>query len=67
VAALARENAELRRTLASIRSLRELAYRDALTGLWNRRYFEQRTAEELARARRDPEAPSPWSSSMSTT
>jgi len=57
VAALARENAELRRTLASIRSLRELAYRDALTGLWNRRYFEQRTAEELARARRDPESP----------
>ncbi len=57
VAALLRENAELRRTLASMQALRELAYRDALTGLWNRRYFEERMSEELSRARRGPESP----------
>jgi len=57
VAALLRENAELRRTLASMQVLRELAYRDALTGLWNRRYFEERMSEERARAHREPESP----------
>ena len=57
VAALLRENAELRQTLASLQGLHDLAYHDALTGLWNRRYFEERMTEELARARRDPESP----------
>jgi diguanylate cyclase (GGDEF)-like protein len=57
MAALARENARLRQTLASMRSLHELAYRDPLTGLWNRRFFEERMAEEFARARRDAESP----------
>ncbi len=54
IAEILRENAELRRTLAELQDLRELAHRDALTGLWNRRYFEKRMAEELSRARRDP-------------
>lgn len=54
IAEILRENAELRRTLAELQHLRELAHRDALTGLWNRRYFEKRMAEELSRTRRDP-------------
>jgi diguanylate cyclase (GGDEF)-like protein len=32
-----------------------LAYRDELTGLWNRRYFTERLTEELSRARRQPQ------------
>jgi diguanylate cyclase (GGDEF)-like protein len=55
IAEILRENAELRRTLAELEGLRELAHRDALTGLWNRRYFETRMTEELARSRREPE------------
>ena len=35
---LQRENAQLRRAVAELESYRKLAYRDALTGLWNRRY-----------------------------
>lgn len=50
---LTRENSELKRTLAELEGFRTLAYRDALTGLWNRRYFEERLAEEISRARRD--------------
>lgn len=42
---LARENAKLRR-------LRDLAFHDALTGLPNRRYFEERFAQEIARTQR---------------
>jgi len=57
MAALVRENARLRQTLASMQPLHELAYRDALTGLWNRRFFEERMSEEFARARRDAESP----------
>lgn len=34
-------------------SLRELAYRDALTGLYNHRYFQEIMASELERAERD--------------
>jgi diguanylate cyclase (GGDEF)-like protein len=49
---LARENAELRREIAELQVFRTLAYRDQLTGLWNRRYFGQRLAEELSRAAR---------------
>jgi diguanylate cyclase (GGDEF)-like protein len=49
---LARENAALRRRLIELEEFRTLAYKDALTGLWNRRYFDERLAEELDRARR---------------
>jgi diguanylate cyclase (GGDEF)-like protein len=31
---------------------RAMAYRDPLTGLWNRRYFEERLNEELSRSQR---------------
>jgi diguanylate cyclase (GGDEF)-like protein len=54
VAEILHENAELRRRLAELQNMRELAHRDALTGLWNRRYFEKRMGEELSRTRRDP-------------
>jgi diguanylate cyclase (GGDEF)-like protein len=54
LAELARENAALRRRLVELEAFRTLAYRDPLTGLWNRRYFDERIAEELDRARRNP-------------
>ena len=46
---LRRENASLRRELSEVR---DLAYRDCLTGLLNRRSFEERLREECARVRR---------------
>jgi diguanylate cyclase (GGDEF)-like protein len=49
---LLRENADLRQELAKLEAYRMLAYRDELTGLWNRRYFTERLTEELSRARR---------------
>lgn len=49
---LQRENAQLRRAVAELESYRKLAYRDALTGLWNRRYFEERLSQEQSLARR---------------
>ena len=49
---LQRENAKLRRAVAELESYRKLAYRDALTGLWNRRYFEERLSQEQSMARR---------------
>jgi two-component system, cell cycle response regulator len=52
---LLRENAELRQELARMEAYRALAYRDDLTGLWNRRYFTERLTEELSRARRQPQ------------
>jgi diguanylate cyclase (GGDEF)-like protein len=52
---LLRENAELRQKLARMEAYRTLAYRDDLTGLWNRRYFTDRLTEELSRARRQPQ------------
>ncbi|MCG5054816.1 MAG: GGDEF domain-containing protein [Myxococcales bacterium] len=46
------ENRALREELAQLRAFRKLAYRDPLTGLWNRRYFDERLAEEISRGRR---------------
>ncbi len=48
---LVRENAGLRRALANSSEMRNLAYRDPLTELWNRHVFESRLIEELCRAR----------------
>jgi diguanylate cyclase (GGDEF)-like protein len=52
---LLRENAGLRHELAKLEGYRTLAYRDDLTDLWNRRYFSERLAEEISRARRRPQ------------
>jgi diguanylate cyclase (GGDEF)-like protein len=56
---LRRDNKTLRTEIASLRQendrlrvYEELAYHDDLTGLHNRRYFEQRVAQELSRAER---------------
>ncbi|HVU50824.1 MAG TPA: GGDEF domain-containing protein [Polyangia bacterium] len=49
---LSRENAALRREVAKLQVFRSMAYRDPLTGLWNRRYFEERLAEEESRSQR---------------
>jgi diguanylate cyclase (GGDEF)-like protein len=49
---LARQNAVLRREVARLQVFRSMAYRDPLTGLWNRRYFEERLAEEQSRSQR---------------
>lgn len=49
---LTRENAALKRELARLQVYRAMAYRDPLTGLWNRRYFEDRLKEELGRSQR---------------
>jgi diguanylate cyclase (GGDEF)-like protein len=49
---LAKENAALKRELARLQVYRAMAYRDPLTGLWNRRYFEERLNEELSRSQR---------------
>jgi diguanylate cyclase (GGDEF)-like protein len=48
---LVRENASLRSALANSSEMRNLAYRDPLTDLWNRHVFESRLIEELCRAR----------------
>jgi diguanylate cyclase (GGDEF)-like protein len=47
------ENARLRQELAELEGYRNLAYRDTLTGLWNRRYFEERLGEEISLGSRD--------------
>jgi len=49
---LEEQNARLKRSVARLRVYRNLAYRDPLTGLWNRRYFEERFKEEFSRAER---------------
>lgn len=45
----------LRAEVQELRLFRDLAYRDPLTGLRNRRYLERRLDEELHRAQRQPE------------
>ncbi|HVX96830.1 MAG TPA: GGDEF domain-containing protein [Polyangia bacterium] len=49
---MSRQNAALRREVAKLQVFRSMAYRDPLTGLWNRRYFEERLAEEKSRSER---------------
>ncbi len=49
---LRRENQELREEIRRLEGYRTMAYRDDLTGLYNRRFFDERLREELARARR---------------
>lgn len=49
---LRRENAALRREVQALHVYRTMAYFDALTGLHNRRYFDERLREECARADR---------------
>jgi diguanylate cyclase (GGDEF)-like protein len=53
IAELLAENADLRRQVAELEAFRTLAYKDPLTGLWNRRYFDERLAEEVDRTRRN--------------
>ncbi len=52
VARLTRQNATLKREVARLQIYRAMAYRDPLTGLWNRRFFEERLKEEFSRSRR---------------
>lgn len=57
VAQLLRENDELREEIARLLKFREIAFQDELTGLPNRRYFEQRFLEAAAAAEREPDQP----------
>lgn len=50
---LAEENARLRREVLANGSLWQVAHQDVLTGLWNRRYADDRLAEEMSRSRRE--------------
>jgi len=52
IARLVRQNATLKREVAKLQVFRSMAYRDPLTGLWNRRFFEERVREEFSRSRR---------------
>jgi len=53
-ARLRQANAALRHALGQVTALRDMAYRDPLTGLHNRRHFEERLAQEISRAERKP-------------
>lgn len=52
LAQLRDENRELRREIERLLIYKGLAYRDHLTNLYNRRYFEERLTQELSRANR---------------
>ena len=45
---------QMQQELDELRCFRDMAYRDPLTGLRNRRYLELRVAEELHRVKRKP-------------
>jgi len=49
---LSRQNAVLRKEIARLQAYRAMAYRDPLTALWNRRFFEERLKEEISRSQR---------------
>ncbi len=49
---LLKENAQLKDEIRRLETYRAMAYRDDLTGIYNRRHFHERLREELARARR---------------
>src|SRR5258706_8263321 len=49
---LSRQNAVLRKEVTRLQVFRAMAYRAPLTGLWNRRYFEERLTEEFSRSQR---------------
>jgi len=52
ISRLRSENDRLRNEIRRLRQFQELAFRDPLTGLRNRRSFEERLEEECARVRR---------------
>ena len=52
---LKREVAVLREEVERLTVFQQMAYKDCLTGLYNRRYFEERLADECERANRIPE------------
>lgn len=56
ISMLKRENEELRKQVESLQRFQELAYIDPLTGLRNRRYFDERLREECDRAQREASA-----------
>lgn len=50
---LTEENARLRREIVAQSALWRIAHQDPLTELWNRRYANERLAEEMSRAKRE--------------
>lgn len=55
-ARVAELEAELERARAEVKLLRDMAFTDPLTGLYNRRAFEERLRQEISRCRRVPGA-----------
>ena len=51
------EISKLKREVTELRELRDIAFIDSLTGLPNRRYFDQRLVEAAAVAERNPDKP----------